>query len=38
MTVEDVAIQLNVSKRTVEDDWTHAKAWLRVQLSGGEAP
>ncbi len=32
LTMEEVAEVLGVSKRTVEDDWTHAKAWLRVQL------
>ncbi len=29
MTVEEIADQLKVSKRTVESDWTMAKAWLR---------
>lgn len=29
MTVEEIADQLKVSKRTVEADWTMAKAWLR---------
>jgi RNA polymerase sigma-70 factor (ECF subfamily) len=35
MTVEDVARTLDVSKRTVEGDWTHAKAWLRSELGHG---
>ncbi len=29
MTVAEVAEQLKVSKRTIEADWTMAKAWLR---------
>lgn len=29
MTVADVAEHLGVSKRTIESDWTMAKAWLR---------
>jgi len=33
MTVEEVAAELGLSKRTVEDDWTHAKAWLRVRFA-----
>ena len=32
MTVEQVAHVLGVSKRKVEGDWTHAKAWLRDAL------
>ena len=32
MTVEEIARFLGVSKRTVEGDWTHAKAWLKVRL------
>lgn len=32
LTVEEVAHVLGVSKRKVEGDWTHAKAWLRQQL------
>jgi len=32
MTVEEVAHVLGVSKRKVEGDWTHAKAWLRNAL------
>lgn len=33
LTVNEVAEVLGVSKRTVEGDWTHAKAWLRAELS-----
>lgn len=29
MTVEEIAEQLSMSKRTIESDWTMAKAWLR---------
>jgi len=32
LTVEEVAHVLGVSKRKVEGDWTHAKAWLRHAL------
>jgi RNA polymerase sigma factor (TIGR02999 family) len=35
LSVEDVARTLDVSKRTVEGDWTHAKAWLRSELGHG---
>jgi RNA polymerase sigma-70 factor (ECF subfamily) len=34
MTVEEVAESLGVSKRTIEADWTMAKAWLRRELAG----
>ena len=33
LNVEEVAEVLGVSKRTVEGEWTHAKAWLRVELT-----
>jgi RNA polymerase sigma factor (TIGR02999 family) len=33
LTVEQVAEVLGVSKRTVENDWRHAQAWLRRRLS-----
>jgi RNA polymerase sigma factor (TIGR02999 family) len=33
MTVEEVAEALSVSKRTVEGDWTMARAWLRKRLA-----
>ena len=32
LTVEQVAHVMGVSKRKVEGDWTHAKAWLRSRL------
>ncbi|MGH9895500.1 MAG: ECF-type sigma factor, partial [bacterium] len=34
LSVEEVAKTLNVSKRTVEGDWTLARAWLKRELSG----
>jgi RNA polymerase sigma factor (TIGR02999 family) len=37
LTVPEVADFLGVSTRTVEGDWTHARAWLRRELSGGGA-
>ncbi len=36
MTVPEVAQLLGVSQRTVEGDWTHARAWLRRELSRGQ--
>ncbi len=33
LTVEQVAEVIGVSKRTVENDWRHAQAWLRLRLS-----
>jgi len=33
MTMQQVASVLGVSKRTAEDDWTVARAWLRRELS-----
>lgn len=37
LTVQEVAAALDVSKRTVEGHWTHARAWLRRELSRGMA-
>ena len=33
LTVPDVAHVLGVSTRTVEGDWTHARAWLKRELA-----
>jgi RNA polymerase sigma-70 factor (ECF subfamily) len=38
MTIKEIAEALGVSKRTIEADWTHAKAWLRLVLAGGTEP
>lgn len=38
LTVEEVAHVLGVSKRKVEGDWTHAKAWLRTALAPESHP
>lgn len=38
LNMEDIALHLGVSKRTVESDWTHARAWLRRELAQGRAP
>jgi len=38
LTVEEVAVVLGVSKRTVEADWRHARAWLQRELAHGESP
>ncbi len=35
LTNAETAEVLGVSLRTVVDDWTHAKAWLKVELAGG---
>jgi len=40
MSNPEVAEHLELSLRTVEGDWTHARAWLRRELAGqqqGEA-
>jgi RNA polymerase sigma-70 factor, ECF subfamily len=37
LTMEEVALSLAVSKRTVEDDWSVARAWLRRALTGAWA-
>jgi RNA polymerase sigma factor (TIGR02999 family) len=34
MSAPEVAEHLNLSLRTVEADWTHARAWLRRELAG----
>jgi RNA polymerase sigma factor (TIGR02999 family) len=34
MTVEEVADLIGISKRTVEGDWRHARAWLHVEIGG----
>ncbi len=36
LTVPEVATALGVSARTVEGEWTHARAWLRQQLASQE--
>jgi RNA polymerase sigma-70 factor (ECF subfamily) len=33
LTFEEIALQLNISTRTVKRDWTVARAWLRQELS-----
>ncbi len=38
LIMEEIAGVLGVSKRTVEGDWTHAKAWLRTELSPEDRP
>jgi RNA polymerase sigma factor (TIGR02999 family) len=37
LSVEEVAEALKVSKRTVEGDWTFARAWLSRELRNDEA-
>jgi RNA polymerase sigma factor (TIGR02999 family) len=36
MSNPEVAEYLNLSLRTVESDWTHARAWLKRELAGPE--
>lgn len=38
LTVEQVAEVIGMSKRTVENDWRHAQAWLRLRLSEVQPP
>jgi RNA polymerase sigma factor (sigma-70 family) len=33
LTIEEIAHLLGVSKRKVEGDWTHARAWLKSRLA-----
>ena len=37
LSVPEVAEHLQVSSRTVEADWTHARAWLKREMSGQSA-
>lgn len=37
MTIEETAIALGISPRTVQLDWRMARAWLRRRLSEGDA-
>jgi RNA polymerase sigma factor (TIGR02999 family) len=37
LSMEEIATVLQVSKRTVEGDWTHARAWLRSKLAPDNA-
>jgi RNA polymerase sigma-70 factor (ECF subfamily) len=32
LTMDEISSVLRVSKRTIEGDWTHARAWLRTEL------
>ncbi|MBS0190703.1 MAG: ECF-type sigma factor [Phycisphaerales bacterium] len=34
LTIDQVAEHMGFSKRTIESDWEHARAWLRVRLDG----
>ncbi len=34
MTTREIAAFLEVSERTVRDDWTHARVWLKRELFG----
>ncbi len=36
LSMDEIATVLQVSKRTVEGDWTHARAWLRDRLGSDQ--
>jgi len=36
LSVPEVAEHMGVSTRTVENDWTHARAWLKRALAGSQ--
>ena len=38
MSSPEVAEHLGLSVRTVESDWTHARAWLKRELAGQQQP
>jgi RNA polymerase sigma factor (TIGR02999 family) len=38
LTVPEVAQVLGMSTRTIEGDWTHARAWLKRELARGDDP
>ena len=38
LSVPEVAEHMGVSARTVESDWTHARAWLKRELAGKPEP
>lgn len=38
LSVDETAELLGVSRRTVELEWTHAKAWLRRELASTDPP
>jgi RNA polymerase sigma factor (TIGR02999 family) len=37
LSVPEVAEHLGVSARTIESDWTHARAWLKRELAGQQS-
>ncbi len=36
LTIGEVALHLGLSKRTVNTDWSRARAWLEAELAGGD--
>ncbi|MEM8709410.1 MAG: ECF-type sigma factor [Planctomycetota bacterium] len=38
LTVEEVALALDTSEKTVRRDWRFARSWLGRELSGGDSP
>ncbi|MBO0697651.1 MAG: sigma-70 family RNA polymerase sigma factor [Zavarzinella sp.] len=37
LTIEQAAQALGVSTSTADDDWAHARCWLRLEMEGGGA-
>ena len=35
LTVAQAAKTLDISTSTAENDWTYARSWLRLEMSGG---
>lgn len=35
MSMEAIAVALGVSRRTVQEDWTFARSWIRVEIDEG---
>ena len=38
LTTAQAAQSLGVSATTAENDWSYARAWLRLEMSGGRPP
>ena len=38
LTTAQAAQSLGISATTAENDWSYARAWLRLEMSGGRPP
>ena len=38
LTTAQAARSLGISATTAENDWSYARAWLRLEMSGGRPP